>query len=320
MRVLNGLWNTNKERRVKLTQLRLPEPTRSEMKNLPLAESFLTVGRTGSRDLWALAKLTPFAPVAISLMRLFDRPDVPTDEVAHLIASDPALASEMLVLANSPLLGFRAQVTNLGHAVTVLGIDRIQSIAAALAMRSLLEGAPKTPVMRHIWRHSVATSGIAEALASAYGVARSVAGTAAILHDLGRVGLLTAHAQAYTLLAVQSHENAAAILAAEKAKFGMDHCEAGALLTHAWRFPEEFQVVTADHRKEPAGTLDVLSLVQTSCRLAESYNFAAIAHGGHQRTEDILGACVPEAIRPAVEKLLTGIEEQLAAHIESLDF
>ena len=100
----------------------------------------------------------------------------------------------------------------------------------------------------------------------------------------------------------------------------MDHCQAGALLAQAWRFPEEFRVVTARHREDPAGTLDVLSLVQTSCRLAESYNFAAIAHGDHQRTADILGALVPEAVRPAAEERLAGIEDRLTARIESLDF
>ncbi|MGP8245168.1 MAG: HDOD domain-containing protein [Bryobacteraceae bacterium] len=320
MHAFNGLWNTNKERRELRIILPSPEPARPEVKNPPLAETHFTVSHAGSRNLGPMAKLTPFAPVAVNLMRLFDRPDVPIHEVTGLIASDPTLTSEMLVFANSPLFGFRARVNGLTHAVAILGIDRIQSIVAALAVRSLLKGAPKTPVMRRIWRHSVATAGIAEALAPAYGVAPSAAGTAAILHDLGRVGLLAAYSEAYTRLAIQSHENPAAILAAERAEFGMDHCQAGALLAQAWRFPEEFRVVTARHREDPAGTLDVLSLVQTACRLAESYNFAAIAHGDHQKTADTLAACVPEAIRPAAEKLLTGIEERIAIRIESLDF
>ena len=105
------------------------------------------------------------------------------------------------------------------------------------------------------------------------------------------------------LLAIQSFDNLAAILAAEKAEFGMDHCEAGALLAEAWRFPEELQGVMARHQNRPDRTLDVVSLIQTSCRLAAGYDFA-IAHGEYQRTAHILDGYVPYLIRPAVEKPL----------------
>ena len=56
-------------------------------------------------ELGPLAKLPPFAPVVISLLRLFDRDDVNIESVASLVESDPAIASELLGVANSPLFG-----------------------------------------------------------------------------------------------------------------------------------------------------------------------------------------------------------------------
>ena len=61
-------------------------------------------------DLGLLAKLPPFAPVAIHLLRILDRPDVEPRDVASQIAADPALRAQLLAIANSPLFGLRVTV------------------------------------------------------------------------------------------------------------------------------------------------------------------------------------------------------------------
>src|ERR1039458_5396889 len=48
-------------------------------------------------------------------------------------------------------------------------------------MRAMLRDAPKTGVVRRLWRHSIATAVIAKELAPIYGVAAGVAHTAGIL-------------------------------------------------------------------------------------------------------------------------------------------
>ena len=67
---------------------------------------------------------------------------------------------------------------------------------------------------------------IAQEFAAAFGVPNDLAHIAAIMHDLGRMGLLAAHPTEYTRLALAAHNTEADIRAEEQAQFGMDHCRA----------------------------------------------------------------------------------------------
>ena len=198
-------------------------------------------------DLGPLAKLPPFSPVVISLMRLFDREDVKSEEIARLVSADPALTSELLGVVNSPMFAFQKKVSSPAHAVSLLGVERTKSLAATLAMRSMMQGAPRTPVVRRFWVHSIATATIAKQFASSFGADPELSHVSATMHDLGRLGLVAAHAADYTKLALASHDSVEEILAAEQAQFGMTHCQAGARLAKSWSLPEPFGKVANHH-------------------------------------------------------------------------
>ena len=156
-------------------------------------------------DLGPLAKLPPFQPVIINLMRLFDRDDVQTAEICRLIESDPALTGELLAVVNSPLYGLPASITDPAQAVNLLGFETTKSLAAALGMRFMMRGAPKTPVVRRFWTHSVATATIAQRFARSFAVDPSEAHIGGLLHDLGRLGLLAAYPNEYAAMALTTH-------------------------------------------------------------------------------------------------------------------
>ena len=271
-------------------------------------------------QLGALAKLPPFGPVAISLMRLFDRENVEMHDIVRLVSSDVALSSQLLALANSPLFAVQTSIRDLQHAVTVLGLDRTKALATTLAMRSFLSNAPKTPVLRRIWRHGVATSVTAELMAPSFGISKDFAHVAGILHDVGRFALLAAYPEEYAELAIRTHESNEAILASERERFGLDHCQAGKLLSESWRFPKELQQIAAHHLETPAEQ-DLLSLVQTACRLAVDLDFCAIARQDHHtKVAETLERYVPAAIRASVTASLANIDRVILDRLESLDF
>ncbi|HEV3331106.1 MAG TPA: HDOD domain-containing protein [Bryobacteraceae bacterium] len=271
-------------------------------------------------QLGALAKLPPFGPVAISLMRLFDRDDVEMHDIVRLVSSDAALSSQLLALANSPLFGVQTSIRDLQHAITVLGTDRTKALATTLAMRTFLSSAPKTPVLRRIWRHGLATAVIAEVLAPSYGLSKDLGRVAGILHDVGRVALLAAYPEQYDVLAMRTHENTDSILVAERQQFGLDHCQAGTLLSESWHFPKELLQVIAQHLEAPTGE-DLVSVVQVACRLATDTGFPAVARQDHHTgVNDIIEAHVPPAIRGQVVKSMSHIDQQILDQVESLDF
>jgi putative nucleotidyltransferase with HDIG domain len=270
-------------------------------------------------ELGPLAKLPPFAPVVISLLRLFDRDDVKIESVASLVESDPAIASEILGVANSPLFGSRGAITSPALAIGLLGTERTKSLATTLAMRSMMSGAPRTAVVRRLWIHSVATAAIAQEFAAAFGIPSDLAHIAAILHDLGRMGLLAAHPTEYTQLALAAHNTEADIRAKEQAQFGMDHCRAGSLLARAWGLPEALCKAVECHHEESSNR-DLISLVHLSCRLADDLMFQAIRHEGPRDPAATIETCAPAAIRRELTDKVEAAKASALQMIESLDF
>ena len=291
----------------------------TEGQNETRGAELLESHRVETEELGPLAKLPTFAPVVMSLLRLFDRDDVMIDSVASLVESDPAIASELLGVVNSPLFGFSGEITSPAHGIALLGIERTKSLATALAMRSMMQGGPRTPVVRRLWTHSMATAAIAQEFAAAYGIPHDLAHVAAIMHDLGRMALLAAYPTEYTRLALAAHDTEAEIRAEEQAQFGMDHCYAGLILAKAWGLPQALWKAVGSHH-EASANRDLVSLVHLSCRLADDLQFQAIRHENPRDPKATIEACAPEAIRRGLADRVEAAEASVLKMLESLDF
>jgi HD-like signal output (HDOD) protein len=281
--------------------------------------AILETSQVERAELGPLAKLAPFGPVAISLIRLFDRDDVKIPEIARLLESDPSLASELLAVVNSPLFAFQGQVTSPGHGVTLLGVDRTKSLAATLAMRSMIQGAPRTPVVRRFWMHSIASATLAREFAGLYGANADVAHVGALLHELGRIGLLAAYPDEYSRLALAAHDSVEEILTAEHTAFGMDHCEAGTLLAKAWALPKPFQQAIAYHKAAAQGR-EIGSLVQFCCHLADDLMFQAIHHRDTLKPFETVQQYAPPALVSQLTSHLETAKMAVIVAIQGLDF
>jgi putative nucleotidyltransferase with HDIG domain len=272
-----------------------------------------------TEELGDLAKLPPFRPVVISLLRLFDREDVKVEEIASLVQSDPSMVSELLAVVNSPLFAFQKNVVSPAHAVTLLGVQRTRSLAATLAMRSLMQGGPRTPVIRRFWIHSIATATMARHFASAFGANPDLSYLAALMHDLGRNGLLAAHPEPYSRMALAAHDSTEAILAAEQAEFGMTHCHAGALLAQAWHLPEPFRAVAAHHH-EGSSEHAIVALVQLCCRLADDFMYQSINRQDLRKPEETVALHSPERLWEKLTAELPAANAAVDTAIKTLDF
>jgi putative nucleotidyltransferase with HDIG domain len=270
-------------------------------------------------ELGPLAKLPPFRPVVIGLLRMLDREDAPIGDIARLVESDAALVGQLLALVNSPLFGVRGTVASAAHGVSLLGIERTRSLVATLAMRALMVGAPRTPVVRRFWMHSTACAAIARELAPCFGIQKDQAHIAAMMHDLGRMGLLAGHTEEYTVLALSAWETVDQILDAEREQFGMDHCQAGAKLAEAWGLPKILQRVAAHHHAKPA-LRDALSLVQLSCRLADDYMFQAILQRGSHKPAQTIEWYAPADLQERLIAKTGELQTQAIESIQALDF
>jgi len=224
-----------------------------------------------------LCQLPVFGPVALKMLNLLANQEAEVRTIAGLLRSDPALSAKVLAVANSSFYGTPQYIDNLAQAILVLGFERTKSLTLTVALRSFTRHPANPKVMQSCRQHSIATALLAEELAPLYEIAKDRAYTAALIHDVGRLGLLRAYGELYAPLFAAVHDTLAECLEAERSLFEMDHCQAGLLLTQRWGFPSEYSRVAGCHHGElPAAKQDLVSLTHTACLLADALGFPAM--------------------------------------------
>lgn len=236
----------------------------------------------------SLRDLPPFPPIALKVLRLLSNEDVETKEIADTIAADPVFTGELLRLANSPLFGLPRQVKTLRLAVVVPGRDRLRGLTMSVALRSYMRVPRKPPHLQDWWRHSLACALLTDGLAAACSARGDYAYTAGLVHNIGRLGLMTIYPKGYARFLRLAGKRPVEVLELERKLFGLDHCEAGRLLMEQWDFPRELIAPAAHHHEEPRPErFGLETLVCLGCRLADTLGFEGLPHQRQWTLEEI---------------------------------
>lgn len=163
--------------------------------------------------------------------------DIDIGTLVKQVKQDQSLSARVLRLANSSYYGASHKIGAIDDAVTVIGLNALRTLVIASGVTgafTTLDGMD----MKHFWRHSMVSAGVARALGKRAGVNAEFAYTAGLMH---RMGLLLIHL-AYPEVGKQlAHEGdkmgAASLVAIEHALIQTDHCEIGAELARRWNFP-----------------------------------------------------------------------------------
>lgn len=276
---------------------------------------------------WALCKLPAFPPIATRLLHVLSREDAVFREIVHLVSSDTALAAEVLRLVNSSLFGLRSKVSNLQHAVALLGMARVRSLAVAVAiMKDYLKGTLKESTLRKCWKHTVACAVLAEELSIAATLDPDDAYTAGLIHDIGRLGLLVSYPSEYANLIHIAEQHHFDPRDCERQLFDIDHCEAGRWLTAEWKFSDELQQVAGCHHdKPPEGPLmriDMVTLVHFSCELADAMGFGIACQTPDNTPPDGVFDAAVAMLPPGLERRIhsdkQAFQERVMKKIEAM--
>ena len=186
-----------------------------------------------------VSKFPNMPQAGIKLRTLLTEDDVSTDEIEKILRHDPGLAANVLRLANSAYFGLPTRVSNLKHAVVLLGVKRFAQIAVGACMNktmdSAIEGYRLSP--GELWLHSIAVATTAEALAKNRKLPEtSDFFTPALMHDLGKL-VLGEFVKAELPKIKNLVAKGVPLIIAEKDALGTDHAEIGALILSRWRFP-----------------------------------------------------------------------------------
>lgn len=260
-----------------------------------------------------LCNLPPLHAIANQVLASAAQPNVNFKRLAAVMECDPAFAADALLIVNSPLFGCRSRIQELRHALAVLGIDRIKALAVTVALRSFM--GKGGPYLRQCWQHSAACAVIARVISPLFGITGDTAYTLALLHDIGRLGLLKSYPEEYSPVLGGLFENVEHVLRAERALLRVDHGVAGAWLVRNWSFPAPFlQACEQHHAPLRVDDPELLQVVKVACRMAEAAGFPAVRYTHDPSYEEVIRSLPPQISAeafPSAADLCAAVESQL---------
>lgn len=175
--------------------------------------------------------------------------------VGDIVASDVALAANILKLVNSAYFGLPRHIGTPQQAVIVLGVGVIRSVILSLHIFKSFEIRPNPSFsLRLLWGHSMRAGAIARTIAQTESLSREDmdhAAIAAMLHDVGKLVLDAQCAEECLRVLGEVRAKNRRVAEVESEQLGLTHAEVGAYLLGLWGLP--LPVVHAVARHHDAG-------------------------------------------------------------------
>lgn len=215
-------------------------------------------------------QLVAMSPVRVGLLQCLSREEPGTAQITEWVEKDPAISARVLRLANSPFFGLHHEVDSIAHAVSLVGMRSLQSLALTAVVMEQFQSTDPAWELEHKahWRHSVAVAVCAQALAHKARVAVDTAFTAGLLHNLGSLVMWTIdparqwkvreQLRQALVAQTQTEELSTLQLQTEKNLWGFDHSQVGEMVARQWQLPDSLRRCIALHHRCDDPEADVL--------------------------------------------------------------
>lgn len=211
----------------------------------------------------AIRNLKPIPQVALKILRMLNENLYEIDALTEEIRKDQVISARTLQLCNSAIFSNRKKIETLEHAVVMLGQRLLLKFVISASLNNFFSqcGMGYSLCKGGIYHHAVSTAIIAEKLADLTGkVSPSLAYTAGLLHDIGKVVLDQYIYADFPLFYRQLNEESKSLIEVEKKVLGIDHTEVGGELAHSWSLPESL-IETVTYHHKPENTVQNTELV-----------------------------------------------------------
>jgi HD-like signal output (HDOD) protein len=225
-----------------------------------------------SELLTTIRKLPPLPSGVARLLSLNQSDQSFFETSCAIVRAEPALATQVLKVANSALYAGQSQVTSVDRAMMRVGARMISTTLTETHLQNTFDMRDET--IGHLWLSNAFSANLALTLAQIQpeiGIEPEVAYTLGLLHDVGRLVLVPLYRNAASEILEDNPHPASELVTREEEVFGVSHTLAGRLLGNKWKLPPQITVVVAAHhvpRSERKGyppelnrTIDLLTLI-----------------------------------------------------------
>jgi diguanylate cyclase (GGDEF)-like protein len=206
-----------------------------------------------------LSKLPTLPGIAIKILEAVKDEETRLNEIADILSKDPSLSAEVLKAINSPFYGLPTKVTSVSHAVNMLGINAVKSLALSFSLvKNFQAKKPNGFDYSSFWKDSLigATSAkiLSEKLLPHFAEDAFFLG---LLQNIGILAMNQSMPKQYDLVLKEKQRDLSSSHEAENQILGFNHMQLGQYLADLWGLPEIFSIpISYHHEAEKLTTKD----------------------------------------------------------------
>jgi len=227
--------------------------------------------------------------IVYELSRVINNPMSSTKEVEGLMEQDQVLTTKVLKLVNSAYYAIPGGVSSLERAIAFLGFDTVNQLVLSTSVIGTLKVESGTFPVPDFWAHSLGVGIASETIAKMiHHPAQADAFTAGLVHDLGKIILLTLEPDLFMETVNLAKDKKMTFLEAETQLGIANHVATGTALAERWNLPLYLQQSikyhhTAEISKRVAVSPDRNSLIDMVCLGNLLIHALKFGNGGHDK-------------------------------------
>ncbi|MDP2992395.1 MAG: HDOD domain-containing protein, partial [Deltaproteobacteria bacterium] len=199
-----------------------------------------------------IEQLPPFPMVINHILSMIEDPDATLADLAKVILNDPSLTGNILRATNSAYYGFPNKVSTVSHAVSLLGLNEVKSLALSLPIKDAFFTKNRSFGLDQadLWIHSVGVgiSGRKIGEKMCYPVPEE-AFVAGLLHDIGKNLLNDVFPERFDQALHRAEEQQRALVDIEQELLTISHATIGYWLAQHWKLPDTLTAAIQNHHQ-----------------------------------------------------------------------
>ncbi|MEM6334155.1 MAG: GGDEF domain-containing protein [Planctomycetota bacterium] len=209
-------------------------------------------------------RLPSLPTIALEVIDLVQQRDVNIKQIATTIQHDPALSSKILKTVNSSFYGQAHTVSTISHALVVLGLNSVKTLALGFSLVGNLsdQGGDDFDHMTY-WKRSLYAATAAKRMAAARGIVQQEeAFLGALMQDLGMLTMNQTLGTEYQTLLQEAGDDHTKLAGIEQSFYGIDHSVVGAELAERWKLPPLLVAPIRFHHTPETAPEELVGLVE----------------------------------------------------------
>ena len=225
--------------------------------------------------------------VATKVMQLIESESATAEELARVVASDPAVAARVLKISNSSFYGCQRQIQTLSHAIVVLGFGTLKSLVVAASVKQVYQPYGLTEKM--LWEHSFGAGLAARMIANETRmVSEEEAFLGGLFHDIGKIIMNTMNKLQFQDVMQRYYNDGLSFEEAEQRVFSYTHSEVGGLVIKKWNFPDMLMHAVLNHHMLDFAEVEDAHQISLTCVVALANMFCHKVGIGIREPDDEL--------------------------------